>query len=83
MQKTIEEVVSPHTRGDPMKSLQWTCNRLRNIVELAITRGFTVSHELVKRIFKEFGYYLQSNRKTDEGGKHENRNAQFEKVNHV
>lgn len=83
LQKAIEEIVSPHTMGDPMKPLQWTSKSLRNIAELAKEKGFTVSHELVKRILKELGYSLQSNRKTDEGGKHEDRNAQFEHINHV
>ena len=83
LQKTIEEIVSPHTMGDPMKTLQWTSKSLRNIAELAKERGFTVSHELVKRILKELGYSLQSNRKTHEGGKHEDRNAQFEHINRI
>lgn len=83
LQKTIEEIVSPHTMGDPMKTLQWTSKSLRNIAGLAKERGFTVSHELVKRILKELGYSLQSNRKTHEGGKHEDRNAQFEHINRI
>lgn len=83
LQKVIEEIVSPHTLGDPMKTLQWTSKSLRNIADLAKEKGCKVSHELVKRVLKGLGYSLQSNRKTDEGGKHEDRDAQFEHINNV
>lgn len=83
LQKVIEEIVSPHTMGDPMKTLQWTSKSLRNIADLAKERGYNISHQLVKGILKNLGYSLQSNRKTDEGGCHEDRDAQFEYINAV
>ena len=83
LQKVIEEIVSPHTMGDPMKTLQWTSKSLRNIADLAKERGYTISHQLVKGILKDLGYSLQSNRKTDEGGTHEDRDAQFEYIDNL
>lgn len=83
LEKAIEEIVSPHTMGDPMKTLQWTSKSLRNIADLAKEKGYFISHQLVKGILKELGYSLQSNRKTDEGGNHQDRDAQFEYINGV
>lgn len=79
----IENIVSPHTMGDPMKPLQWTSKSLRKITELAKAQGFNVSHKLIGELLKKLGYSLQSNRKTDEGGKHEDRDAQFEHINKI
>src|SRR6185295_15543917 len=52
-----------------------------NIAELASAMGYNISHKLVGIILKEAGYSLQSNRKTDEGGSHEDRDAQFVYIN--
>ncbi len=83
LKQVIQEIVSPHTMGDPMKTLQWTSKSLRNIAGLAKERGYIISHQLVKGILKDLGYSLQSNRKTDEGGTHEDRDAQFEYINNI
>jgi len=81
--KAIENIVSPHTMGDPMKPLQWTSKSLRKISALAKEKGYNVSHKLVGEVLKDLGYSLQSNRKTDEGGTHEDRDAQFEHINKI
>jgi transposase len=79
----IEDIVSPHTMGDPMKPLRWTSKSLRKISEIVKEKGYNVSHKLVGEVLKELGYSLQSNRKTDEGGSHEDRDAQFEHINDI
>ena len=81
LKKIVEEIVSPHTMGDPMKPLLWTSKSLRNIAETATKKGYKISHKLAGIILKEAGYSLQSNRKTDEGGSHEDRDAQFIYIN--
>ena len=81
--QVIENIVSPHTMGDPMKPLCWTSKSLRKIAEAAKESGYNVSHKLVSEILKTLGYSLQSNRKTDEGGTHEDRDAQFEHINNI
>jgi transposase len=81
--QTIEKIVSPHTMGDPMNPLQWTSKSLRKIAVLAKEQGFSVSHKLVGELLKSLGYSLQSNRKTDEGGTHLDRDAQFEHINKI
>src|SRR5665213_2010273 len=35
IEKVVEQIVNPHTMGDPMKSLLWTSKSLRNIAEAA------------------------------------------------
>lgn len=80
---TIEKIVSPHTMGDPMNPLQWTSKSLRKIAALAKEQGFDVSHKLVGELLKSLGFSLQSNRKTDEGGTHLDRDAQFEHINEI
>ncbi|MGB4576982.1 MAG: ISAzo13 family transposase [Paludibacter sp.] len=81
IKKTIFEIVSPHTMGNPMNPLVWTSKSLRKISELAKEKGYNISHKLVGVILSEEGYSLQSNRKTDEGGTHIDRDAQFEFIN--
>lgn len=83
LSKDLEDIVSPHTMGDPMKPLQWTSKSLRNIANLLNNKGHKVSHKLVGEILKKSGYSLQGNRKTDEGNTHVDRDAQFEFINKV
>ncbi len=73
--KVIEEIVSPHTAGDPMNPLLWTSKSLRNISEAVNKRGYKISHKLVGIILKDAG------RKTDEGGNHADRDEQFTFIN--
>lgn len=83
LQNKLADIVSPHTMGDPMKPLQWTSKSLRKISDELSKRGYTISHRLVGNILKEIGYSLQSNRKTDEGSTHIDRDAQFEFINKI
>ncbi|MEO6831131.1 MAG: ISAzo13 family transposase [Chitinophagaceae bacterium] len=79
--KIVEQIVTPHTMGDPMKPLLWTNKSLRNIADQATKMGYPISHKLAGVILREAGYSLQSNRKTDEGSSHEDRDAQFIYIN--
>src|SRR5208283_2087994 len=44
-------------------------------------QGHSVSIWLVRELLAEGGYSLQGNRKTKEGSRHADRNAQFEHIN--
>lgn len=81
IKKIILEIVNPHTMGNPMNPLVWTSKSLRKIAALVKEKGCDISHKLVGVILNEEGYSLQSNRKTDEGGTHVDRDAQFEFIN--
>lgn len=45
------------------------------------SRGFAVSPRTINTLLARLGYSLQSARKTREGGRHPDRNAQFEHIN--
>lgn len=81
IKKVIEDIVTPHTMGNPMNSLLWTSKSLRNISAAAKENGYSISHKLVGIILSASGYSLQSNRKTDEGSTHIDRDAQFIFIN--
>lgn len=79
--KIIQDIVSPHTMGDPEKPLIWTSKSLRKIALELKKKGYTESHELVRKVLLMLGFSLQSNKKTKEGGTHIDRDAQFEYIN--
>lgn len=77
----LEGLLEPSTRGDPESPLKWTIKSVRRIARELEDEGHVVSHTLVARLLREQGFTLQANRKTQEGGKHPDRNAQFEHIN--
>lgn len=79
--QAIGDIVAPHTMGDPTNPLIWTSKSLRKIAKALHNLGYEASHEIVRRCLMELGYSLQSNKKTKEGGKHPDRDAQFEFIN--
>jgi len=81
LEKAILNIVEAHTVGDPMRVLLWTSKSVRNIQKSLQEIGFKVSHELIRQILQELGYSLQTNKKTQEGGNHPDRDAQFEFIN--
>jgi len=81
LSQALEELLAPHTRGDPMNPLIWTSKSLRHLEKELKKQGFAVSHRLIGGTLKALGYSLQANRKTKEGGEHIDRDAQFEFIN--
>ena len=81
--QAIENIVSPHTMGDPMNPLIWTSKSIRKIAAELLILGFTACHEVVRQCLIELGYSLQVNKKTKEGGDSPDRDAQFEHINKI
>lgn len=81
LSKILEQLVSPHTRGDPMNPLIWTSKSLRKLEKELKDKGFSISYHTIGDILKQQGYSLQANRKIKEGGDHPDRDAQFEFIN--
>ena len=77
----LGNLVNPHTRGDPGNPLIWTSKSVRNLEAELKAEGFTVSFRSIGSLLHQLGYSLQANRKVNEGGKHPDRNAQFEYIN--
>ena len=77
----LDRLVDPATRGDPGSRLRWTSKSVGNLVRELQRLGHTVSEFVVAGLLREMGYSLQFNRKSQEGGRHPDRNAQFEHIN--
>jgi len=77
----LERLVDPVTRGDPQSPLRWTCKSTAQLAGELTKQGHAVSPRTVGRLLKAAGYSLKSNRKTQEGKDHPDRNAQFEHIN--
>jgi len=78
----LEELLDPHTKGDPMNPLKWSSKSLRKIEEALTQKGYKISDTVIAEMLKKLGYSLQSNKK-DLAIKpsHPDRNAQFEYIN--
>lgn len=81
--QTLKRLVEPMTRGDPMSPLRWTCKSTTQLAQALTHQGHPVSPRTVGRLLRADGYSLQSNRKTQEGTAHPDRNAQFEYINEM
>lgn len=81
MLQAIENIVSPHTMGNPMNPLIWTSKSIRKITAELLVLEYKISHEVVRQCLMELGYSLQVNKKTKEGGDSPDRDAQFEHIN--
>ncbi|HCA80818.1 MAG TPA: ISAzo13 family transposase [Bacteroidetes bacterium] len=74
-------LIEPETRGDPESPLRWTCKSTRTVAGQLAKDGHPVSHVKVAQLLHAQGYSLQSNRKTEEGADHPDRDAQFCHIN--
>lgn len=81
LEKDMDLIISPVTRGDPDSPLVWCSKSLRNIATALESKGHKISHNAVGMLLKDQGYSLQANRKTHEGGNHADRDGQFEFIN--
>src|SRR5437660_2018193 len=81
LSEDLERLVDPVTRGDPESPLRWTRKSVRKLAKELQGMGHQVSHELVSELLHGLGYSLQALRKTQEGGTHPDRDAQFAHLN--
>ena len=77
----MERLIEPETRGDPESPLRWTCKSTRTLAAQLTRQKHPISHMKVAQLLHEQGYSLQGNRKTEEGGDHPDRDAQFRHIN--
>jgi hypothetical protein len=77
----LERMVEPVSRGDPESALRWTCKSTRQLAAQLTVEGHPGSDWLVRQVLYELGYSLQANRKTREGARHPDRDAQFRYIN--
>ena len=81
LERDLERLVEPLTRGDPESALRWTGKSVRKLAAELERQGHQSSHRMVAELLHKLGYRLQANRQTKEGTRHPDRNAQFEKIN--
>jgi len=81
LMRALELLVDPLTRGHPESPLRWTCKSTQKLAAELTRQNHPVSDRTVAALLKQAGYSLQANRKTREGSKHPDRNAQFEYIN--
>lgn len=77
----LKRLVEPATRGDPTRTLRWTSKSLRHLSQALKERGHSACPHVIADGLRELGYSLQANRKTREGSKHVDRDAQFHYIN--
>lgn len=78
---SLERLIEPGTRGDPESPLRWICKSTRNLAAQLTGQKHPVSHEKVAQLLRDQNYSLQSNRKSEEGADHPDRDAQFRHIN--
>jgi hypothetical protein len=76
----LERLVDPVTRGDPQSPLRWTCKSTAKLAAALRGQGHTVSARKVAQLLHDLDYHLQAPRKTREGARHPDRDAQFEYI---
>ena len=79
--EALEEIMDCQTRGDPQSALRWICKSTRAIAQQLSRKKHPVSHVKVAQILHHLNFSLQSNRKTEEGADHPDRDAQFRHIN--
>jgi hypothetical protein len=77
----LELLIEPETRGDPESPLRWICKSTRTLAAQLTKQKHPVSHEKVAQLLRQEKYSLQTNRKTEEGEDHPDRDAQFRHIN--
>ena len=78
--EALEAMIEDQTRGDPESPLRWICKSTRTIATALGRQHHPVSHAKVAHLLHGLDYSLQSNRKTEEGRDHPDRDAQFRHI---
>jgi hypothetical protein len=77
----LDRLVEPATRGDPERPLLWVSKSRDKLAAALEDMGHAVSSNTVGKLLGKLGFSRQSNRKTDEGSRHPDRDAQFGHIN--
>ena len=77
----LEGLIDCGTRGDPESPLRWVCKSTRTLAAQLTQQNHPISYVKVAQLLHEQNDSLQSNRKTEEGDDHPDRDAQFRHIN--
>ncbi len=78
--RDLERLVDPVTRGDPRSPLRWTCKSTAKLAAALQSQGHRVGARKVAQLLHALDYHLQAPRKTREGRRHPDRDAQFQYI---
>ena len=79
--EALTRIIQSAIRGDPEAALLWVSKSQRHLAKALAAEGYDVSYKVAGRLLRDMGFSLRANAKTKEGGKHPDRNAQFEHIN--
>jgi hypothetical protein len=79
--EALDRLIEPATRGDPESPLRWVCKSTRTLSRELARQSHPVCAVKVGDLLHDLHYSLQSNRKTEEGDGHPDRDAQFRHIN--
>ena len=77
----LDPLIEGGTRGDPESPLRWICKSTRALAAQLTQDRHPISNVKVAQILHAQHFSLQSNRKTEEGNDHPDRDAQFRHIN--
>ncbi len=77
----LQRLLEPATMDDPMRPLRWVSKSLDKLATALRAMGHKVSSSSIPKLLEELKYCRHFNRKAKEGGKHPDRDAQFEYIN--
>ena len=77
----LRRLLEPATLGDPMRPLMWVSKSHAKLAAALRDLGHRVSASRIPQLLERLGYRRQVNRKSKEGGRHPDRDAQFEHIN--
>ena len=77
----LRRLVEPATMGDPMRPLMWVSKSHAKLAAALRETGHKIADSSVPKLLGLLKYSRQVNRKTLEGSRNPDRNAQFEHIN--
>ena len=77
----LRRLLEPATLGDPMRPLLWVSKSHAKLATALRDMGHRVSASRIPQLLERLGYRRQVNCKSKEGGRHPDRDAQFEHIN--
>ena len=77
----LRRLVEPATMGDPMRPLLWVSKSHAKLAAALREMGHKVADSSIPKLLGLLKYRRQANRKTLEGSRNPDRNAQFEHIN--
>jgi hypothetical protein len=77
----LRRLLEPATMGDPMRPLRWVSKSHAKLAAALCAMGHQIGKSSIPKLLDLVGYRRQVNRKTLEGSRNPDRDAQFEHIN--